>query len=846
MFAFEDVFTKPRAAAKSYSELLPWFGQITPSLILCKDGSLLAGYSYPGEDVEGKEDEEVDKRIDMLESALSTFNDRITIWNVQERRFTKGYPRGDFSNPVAYLVDRQWEVNLSKSRNATITQTLWIGYRFPNLSEAFFESLANEIRKNDGNVISALKNVVTRRLSERSAISQVRGQLADMAGEFEKLLSAFTGFVEHSLGFKRLEGRNLLGELYSRANLASPRGPVDLADDQLHYLNTTLATDKVVRRGDMFEFSGLNDKKFVAAMSATGMPKHAFADHIDKLMSTDGEYILVQCFRFEERLKSEKVIQDAEMFYRSEVKSVMTRVFERLFDQVSEKENTGNLYLAADAQDALVELTADDIAYGWYNATILAIGSDRKQAQDAIDAIGGKLRTSGFTLVREEKGLLPALLTSMPGSNATLRWKFASVANVADLAPIRTISRGEDTHPLFSRVLGREVPPHCRFLTQHGISFDFNTHAEDLGHTAIIGGSGAGKTTLVTLLTAQFRKYSPAQCFVFDKDYSLMPATVLLGGKHIDLGPKSKNKRMNPVRIMMLANDDLRLRQWIEVLITAGGNEVNSSEGATIYSAIQGLRRSPPSAWRLSAIYALIRGEDPALAAKMAPYVDLRDDDDDYGTGPYAAYFDNDEDSFTLSDMVGMECGGILESPQLASPFMDYAFYCVEKALDGSTPTMIYIEEAWYMMKNPTFLSRLEDWLRTFRKKRAFVVFATQALDELANLPNIGSFITNIPTQIFLPSINSSVFTQAKQYEAVFGTTWKQLEILNRAIPKRDYLLVKPNVTRLVSTEMPSSIIAMNEAVSSEDKREKLLQYAAEGRANWQIAYMKEVLNVEF
>lgn len=845
MLSYADLFTKPRNFAKSFSDLLPWFGQVAPGLVLCKDGSLLAGFTYMGEDVEGREDVEVDHRINQLHLGLRTLTDRVTLWSIQERRFTKGYPRGEFNQPVADLVDRQWERACGARRNAVITQRLFLSYNFPNQSEAFFEAVKSELDENEGNVFKALGGLMKRRLSEKGAVAQVRGQLADMAHEFEKVVSGFAGVVENNLGFRRMTDQDFLGELSARANLASPRGPIALPPG-LSYLDSVLAVDTVERQNDLLKFKGLTGSTYVAALSTTAKPNFAYSGHVDQLMAADCEYVLVQCFRFLDRMAAEKQIQDAEMFYRSEVKSVVTRVFERLFDQESEKVNTGNLHLAEDAQDALVELTAGDMSYGYYNMTLLALGETPKHAEAAADLLGGSLRANGYSVVRERHGLMSALLTSLPGNaNATLRWKLASSENLADLCPIRTVSRGESRHPLFSSLLGREVPALCRFLTPYGITYDFNPHEGDLGHTAIVGGSGAGKTTLMTLLIAQFRKYSPAQTFIFDKDYSLMAATVLLGGKHIDLGPRSTNKGMNPVRVMMENNDDQRLRQWVEVAIAAGGAEVNSNESSTIFAAIQGLRRSPASSWRLSALYALIAGSDQNLAAKLAPYVDLTDEEDDYGAGPYASYFDNTEDNFTLTDMVGMECGGILETPQLASPFMDYAFYCIERSLDGSTPTMIYVEEAWYMLSNPVFAQKMEDWLRTFRKKRAFVMFATQALDEIARLPNLGSFVTNIPCQIFLPAVRSSVHEQAALYRAVFGTTDAQMELLAQAIPKRDYLLVRPTVTRLVNTQMPPVVLAINEATTSEAKRARLMEYASTGGPGWEMDFLKEVLNVQ-
>lgn len=847
MLSLDDLFLKPRKAARSYAELLPWFGLPAPDLVLCQDGSLLAGFAYEGEDSEGREDFASDQAIGLLQTALRTLNDRCTLWTVQERRFTSGYLENDFSHPVARLLDAQWQRACGERRNARLTQRLFISYRFPNRSEAFFEALRAELIEQDGRVLPALGGLVRRRMSEQGAIARARGQLAEMAQEFGKLLAAFAGIVEQTLGFRRLLDSDLLGELYARANLASAGGPVQ-APAHLAYLNTALAADTVERQHDLLKFEGPAKTTYVAALSTTGTPVEAHAQQVDQLMALDCEYVLVQCFRFLDRPPAEKAIQDAEMFYRSEVKSVLTRVAERLFDMQSEKVNTGNLHLAADAQQALVELTAGELAYGYYNMTLLALGDTSRDAETAAEMLASCLRASGFTVLRERHGLLSALLATMPGNaNAILRWRLASSANLADLAPIRTISRGEATHPLFSRVLAHPVPPLCRFLTPSGVAYDFNPHEGDLGHTVVVGGSGSGKSSLMTLLIAQFQKYHPARCYVFDKDHSLMLATVLLGGRHVDMGSRvAARPRLNPVRAMLRNGDDARLRQWLTVLIAADHHEVSGTDSTTLHSAIQLLRRSGEGTWKLSGLYALIAGQDQQLASKLAAYVDQSEGEGSYGSvGSHASYFDNDEDEFELSSLVTMECGGVLDDPMVASPFMDYAFYRIERSLDGSTPALIYVEEAWYMLSNRAFASRMEDWLRTFRKKRAFVVFATQALDEIARLPNIGAIVSNIATQIFLPSMKASVHAQAELYRQLFGTTDAQLALLAQAIPKRDYLLVRPSVTRLVQARMPPALVAINEGTTQESVRAKLAEYASAGGPEWELRFLREVLDVQ-
>jgi type IV secretion/conjugal transfer VirB4 family ATPase len=608
-----------------------------------------------------------------------------------------------------------------------------------------------------------------------------------------------------------------------------------------------LPADDMVRQGDILEFKGPTKSVLCAALSTTGMPPRAYSIHIDQLLSIPCEYVLIQTFQFIDRFLAEKAIQDAEMFYKTEVKSTTVRIFEKITGIESEKVNTGNLALAEDAQDALVELTAGEMTYGYYNMTILAIGSTSREVNGSADMIASTLRSGGYTITRERQGLMSAFLGSLPGnSKAQLRKYLASTANLADLAPIRTISRGEPTHKLFSRVLQRQVPAHVRFMTPYGIPFDFNTHAEDLGHVVVIGGSGSGKTTVMGLLTAQFQKFYPCQTFIFDKDHSMSLLTTLMGGVSMDFTNLGKRAvKINPVYRMLNDGEDLALLRWLDVLFSSNGATLSAEDKEELSEAIQKLKSLGPMQWRLGTLYTIISGANKRLALKLAPYVDRSNDEGSFARGAYSDYFDNDEDEFALTSIVCMETGKLLQTAEIAAPFMDYAFYCIEKQLDGETPTFIYVEESWYMLANPTFEEKINDWLRTFRKKKAFVVFATQSPEELQRLKSWAAFVANVPTRIFLPSINDSIAATAGIYRALFNLNDAQLELLASAVPKRDYLLCKPGLTRLVQASMPSVLIAINEGTSRSEVREKALDAAAQGESGWELKFLREVLNVK-
>jgi type IV secretory pathway VirB4 component len=72
--------------------------------------------------------------------------------------------------------------------------------------------------------------------------------------------------------------------------------------------------------------------------------------------------------------------------------------------------------------------------------------------------------------------------------------------------------------------------------TEGSTPFRFSLHVGDVGHTLIVGPTGAGKSVLLALMAMQFRRYDRAQVFAFDFGGSIRAAALACGGDWQDLG----------------------------------------------------------------------------------------------------------------------------------------------------------------------------------------------------------------------------------------------------------------------------------------------------------------------
>lgn len=122
----------------------------------------------------------------------------------------------------------------------------------------------------------------------------------------------------------------------------------------------------------------------------------------------------------------------------------------------------------------------------------------------------------------------------------------------------------------------------------------------------------------------------------------------------------------------------------------------------------------------------------------------------------------------------------------------------------------------WLALDDGGFAAQLREWLKTLRKKNASVIFATQSLSDIDGSPIAPAIVESCPTRVFLPN-ERAIEPQITAIYRRFGLNDRQIEIIARATPKRDYYCQSRRGNRLFELGLGPIALAFCAASSKSD-----------------------------
>jgi type IV secretion system protein VirB4 len=265
---------------------------------------------------------------------------------------------------------------------------------------------------------------------------------------------------------------------------------------------------------------------------------------------------------------------------------------------------------------------------------------------------------------------------------------------------------------------------------------------------------------------------------------------------------------------------------WIAEVAELAGVEPTPRRREEVWDALGALAEAPPAQWTLGVFAALL--QDKAVAAALEPFT-LK--------GPYGALLDAGGDALGASRFDTFELEALMGSRSAVAPVLAALFHALEAGFDGR-PTLLVLDEAWLFLDETRFAAQIRAWLKTLRKKRVAVVFATQSLEDIAGSSIAATLIESCPTQVFLPNPRALEPASAGLY-ARFGLNRRQLELIAYAAPQRSYYLRQPAGRRLFDLKLSGVSLALCGAGSPEDQALIDRTLAQAGPAGFARAFLK-------
>ena len=441
---------------------------------------------------------------------------------------------------------------------------------------------------------------------------------------------------------------------------------------------------------------------------------------------------------------------------------------------------------AADAQTALQELATDAVAYGYYTSTITVWDRDREQCRKKIDRVCTVINNKGFATRIETSNSFQAWLSSLPGHVwANVRRPLINTINLAHLFPLSAIWSGEPYDENLGDKFGHNAPLMMTDATG-STPFRLNLNIGDVGHTAVFGPTGSGKSTKLCMMELQWLRYPHAKVVIFDKDRSARGATMGVGGTMYEPANPDRPLAFQPLADIDTIDGFQWASEWVELGLELQGMTIMPAQRVEIGAALKSLASAPRHQRTLSGLFNLVQEE--TMRDALEPYAD----------GAFAQIFNGHSEAMQMSDWIMIEMGSLMEKGEAAIlPALSYLFHILEKGVfKRHGPTLLVLDEAWIFMSHPYFMKRIREWLKTLRKMDVYVIFATQELEDAVDSDICAVLMSACQTKIFLPNKEASSPMTKAAYQKI-GVTEAEIDMLATATPKRQYFYKSPKGRRL-------------------------------------------------
>ncbi len=519
----------------------------------------------------------------------------------------------------------------------------------------------------------------------------------------------------------------------------------------------------------------------VKVLSVIEPPAKTFAHMLRSLLELPSNVVVASEWKRVSNIKMRRAIRTKRRHFHNSKTS--------LANYLSDAPMSDRHLLVDDADEAMVhelggalqEMEVNGGSFGEWSMTIVLYDLDRAKLDRAVAECVKRFATQDATVMEERYNLLNAWLSVLPGNHQyNLRRLYLLDSNCADLSFLFTLDLGE---------------PHNQHLdqeylavleTNQGTPYFLNLHHQDNAHTVILGATGAGKSFLLNFLLTNLQKYRP-YTVIFDMGGGYESLTRLFAGRHVRVGVETPSVTINPFCLPPTRENLQFLYSFVRVLIESGHHELSSVDERDLYEQIENLYAVEAGLRRLGTLSNIVNRR---LAEPLHKWV---------GDGQYAGLFDNGEDNLSVASFQCFDFEGMERYPEILEPLLFYILHRANASILASDRTtafkVVVMDEAWRFFRNHTIQSYVVEALKTWRKKNAALILATQSGDDLYRSDLLPVIVESCATKMFLanPGMDRAAYSER------FHLNQTEADLIAGLIPKQQFLLKRPDLAKVVN-----------------------------------------------
>jgi type IV secretion/conjugal transfer VirB4 family ATPase len=772
-----DTITKDWKEAGSFPALINLYGFWDEHCFLTKTGDLGAVLKIGGIDYESLDHAGRDYAVKRLEAALRSLDDKTRLYQILFKRNHPEIPHAEYENPlVRAAVEQRAAFLQSKSDRLYSIEIFWVvmidgSYRKTGLLHALAQ-----LPKTPGASLRDLRSLFSGNKTRMLLYEQVeRDRL-----RLQQKVNSLSRQLNHLMKVE-LSGAEGIFRLVRRLVNFRPSKIQDAPLCSARHLDWQVCNSELEAHRGYLRV----DDDYVRVLTLKELPSETRPLLLQGLLDVPANFHVVTEWHSVDNARSRKEIASRRRHNHNSKTSFVSNLQDQQNagpkDQLVDDSKEAAV---AELGGALTALGMEGKYFGEFTLSILVYDEDRLKVEHAV-AEFQKLFTQHDGLLYEERyNLLNAFFATVPGNRQfNLRKQWALNSNYADLSFLFTI----DTGSTWNSQLGKEYLTVLESV--HGTPYYLNLHWGDVAHALLTGATGAGKSFLTSCLLQSAQKYDPLT-IIFDLGASYEMLTRTFGGTYLNVGLKSPGFSINPFSLAPTHENLNFLYLFLRVLIEAGGRyDLTINDEKALYAALERVYKLPAEIRTLSN-FASILGP---LGEHLHRWTQA---------GQFGSLFDNVEDTLTFSRFQTFNFDGWDKYPDVLEPMLFYVLQRasteIERPENAAIFKLFVIDEGWIFFKKAI----IRDWImraeKTWRKKNAAMILATQSMMELANSGLLELVNESCPTRIFLanPGIDR------KLYAETFQLNDTELELLESLVPKRNLLFKQPRYAKKLRLEV--------------------------------------------